>query len=223
MPDYFALAAVREGYAPSAANVPASELRDGRVTRDFELSPIRPDVIAVEDQPRVRHLGNDRFEGRVNSQFQRQAEGRYYRAVFAIPSGQKPAAGTTVRLSLLAKGVQCPHPVRLNREIIDARLPNSPQDGSFGGVVLEFDASYLVDGQNLLEIYSMNCTGDIDDFEFVNVQLHLAPTEDAQSGGSSRPAPHFTAAPGSGRAQPASLRRSTAIRSALDSRSYGLR
>lgn len=171
LPDYFALSAGAPDYVPSSENVSSERLEDSAVRVDFSLAPESETYIIADAVPQVHHLGNNRFNGRINSQFQRESEGERLFAQFPVPASQFPLQ--SVELRLMAKGVQCPHPVRINgREIADT-LPNSPRDGSFGEVVLQIDPELFSPGINSLEITTASCSGDIDDYEFVNVQLHF--------------------------------------------------
>jgi hypothetical protein len=170
VPDYFALSASCGGYLPDSANVSGRALRDGPVHVDFELAARNHDLVIVEELPDVHHLGNDRFDGRINSQFQKPSEGLTYVAEFELTASQ--ARVSQLRLTLMAKGVQCPHEIRLNGAVA-ASLDRSPTDGSFGEFAADLEPDRLREGLNRLEIHSARCSGDIDDFEFVNVQLHL--------------------------------------------------
>lgn len=171
LPDFFALTASKPGYLPKSRNV-ANRVVAGRSTRlNFTLRPQSLQVVPLEEFPVVHHLGNDAFVGQINSQFQRESEGRHYLGEFQLSANQLhdgPAA-----LELLAKGVQCPHRIRINGQYLDVSLDESPEDGSFGFFVAAFDAALLQEGSNTLEIRGSACSGDLDDFEFVNPQIRL--------------------------------------------------
>lgn len=173
VPDFFALSATHAGYVPASANVSALKVRGRTHALDFALAPGSGRVVAIESDPQVHHLGNDLFEGRINSQFQKSSEGRSLERVFELTADQLAGAGRP-RLSLMARGVQCPHQVRVNGRLLAARLGESPADGSFGRVELEVAAGWLVGGANVVSIRAVACNGDLDDFEFVNLQLELA-------------------------------------------------
>jgi hypothetical protein len=174
LPDFVALSAARDGYVPAAVNVPAWRLRGSGLTQDFALEPLTEDIVAIESEPEVHHLGNDRWEGRINSQFQKRAEGRRLRAYFELSAEQVPPRITAASVSLLAKGVQCPHRLYINGHLLDQRMDESPEDGSFGEFSVSFDPDLLTEGENTFEIRGVSCRGDIDDFEFVNIQLRLS-------------------------------------------------
>ncbi|MCH7705161.1 MAG: carboxypeptidase regulatory-like domain-containing protein [Planctomycetes bacterium] len=173
VPDFFALSAARDGYVPGAANVSAENLDDGSVTVDFTLQPERSDVVAIEASPDVHHLGNDRFEGSVNSQFQKESEGDRFLAEFELTAEQLAPNYAEAEIRMLTKGVQCPHEIRINGTEIDATLDRSPRDGSFGEYTGSFDANLLHPGTNTIEFRAISCTGDLDDFEFINIRIGL--------------------------------------------------
>lgn len=171
MPAHFALTASHPEALPKTENVASAALRAGDMVLDFALEPRARDRIVLEPVPDVHHLGNDLFEGRINSQFQKPSEGRRFEVTFEIPGD---AALRRARLTMMTRGVQCAHPIRINGTEV-ARLGNSPANGSFGRFAAAFDAAVLHVGVNTLELRSTTCAGDLDDFEFVNVQIQLEP------------------------------------------------
>ncbi len=173
LPDHFALSVSRRGYLPVSRNLKRADI-EGQVRRlDFTLQRQNELVIAVEQDPKVHHLGNDRFEGNVNSQFQHTAEGANLSIRFTVSSEQLQTQPRRATLSLLAKGVQCPPRIWINGQLIGTNLPESPTDGSFGPTHLPIDPRWLKAGENLVQIAASDCYGDLDDFEFVNLQIHL--------------------------------------------------
>ena len=82
---------------------------------------------------------------------------------------------TRAEVTLLAKGVQRRHRIRINGSTLEQRLENTPDDGSFGEFRASFDAGLLRRGLNTIEIIAKPSSSDIDDFEFVNVQILLSP------------------------------------------------
>lgn len=174
-PDFFALSASREGYLPRTTNVGAANLSANPLTVDFELQRQSSPVIALEEKPDVHHLGNDLFEGRINSRFQREAEGRTFLATFQIDTAQIAADYSRAEIHFFARGVQCSHPLRVNGRLLRERLDASPDDGSFGEFVAEFNPAWLIEGENTFKIRAQSCRGDLDDFEFVNIQIKLIP------------------------------------------------
>jgi len=175
VPEHFALSASAEGFVPESVNIPLRRVQGETLTVNFALSRVTELVIALEDEPDVHHLGNDRFEGRINSQFQKRSEGRTYRASFEIKRSQLPPNFSRAQIVMLVKGVQCPHQVRINSRLVDDWLSSSPRDGSFGEYRASFSPDWLVEGTNRFKIRARSCGGDLDDFEFVNVQIRLLP------------------------------------------------
>ena len=80
-----------------------------------------------------------------------------------------------VEIRLLVKGVQRSHKIAINDTVIDKRLDNAPDDGSFGEFAADFRAGLLRAGTNTVEIIAKPSSSDIDDFEFVNVRIILSP------------------------------------------------
>lgn len=176
--DFVAVTASRPGFLPHAMNLPIAELERG-VVREIRLRPLADTVIAIEEEPRVHHLGDNAFGGSINSQFQKESEGLEFSATFTLTGDQIASLGDLAGVSLLAKGLQADNRIRINGEIVRKRMDASPRDGSFGVFRATFDASWLVHGENTISIESRRSSGsDHDDFEFVNVQIHLDPEDD---------------------------------------------
>jgi len=175
VPDFFAMTASKTGYLAGAANVARHRLQRGALERDFALRPASADLIAIEAEPRVHHLGDDRFEGSINSQFQKMAEGDYYIGRFDIAESQLNPANSAAELTLLTKGVQRRHEVRINGTSLPERLQDSPDDGGFGQFSITFDPELLRSAENSIEIFAASSGGDVDDFEFVTLQIRLQP------------------------------------------------
>jgi hypothetical protein len=173
VPENFAVSATADGYEPAARNVPGSDLASRGIKADFELEPETEMVVAVEDEPEVHHLGNDAFEGAINSQFQRKSEGAALIGEFDLREIQTPPHVERAEVTLLVKGVQCPHQVFVNEKLLRAHVDKSPGDGSFGEIAVLLDPRLLRAGTNTIEIRAVSCRGDLDDFEFVNVQIRL--------------------------------------------------
>lgn len=174
-PEFAAVSASASGFVPQSLNVARRALEAGDVTLEFALAPLSDRVIALEARPTVHHLGNDRFEGRVNSQFQKRSEGVVLVMEFDVTQQQLEQAGRRSKLMLLTRGVQCSHPVWVNNQLLDATLDASRPDGSFGEQRISFATRLLTVGRNALMIRAIDCAGDIDDFELVNVRVRLQP------------------------------------------------
>ncbi|MBL8877479.1 MAG: PD40 domain-containing protein [Phycisphaerales bacterium] len=180
-PDHFAVTATLPGYLPESRNVNRGDVHGRRLRLDFLLRAANESVIAVEDEPEVHHLGNDLFEGVINSQFQRKSEGNMLVGEFSLSASQAPPHLVRVNVSMMVKGLQCPPAIRINGTTLARRSIRSPADGSFGEILLPIDPSLLREGENEISVQAVNCTGDLDDFEFVNVQIRLTRNEQAAS------------------------------------------
>lgn len=174
IPESFAVAASQAGYQPEALNLRSVDVKGKTHRLDFALRVANEDVIVVENDPVVHHLGNDQFEGVANSKFQRRSEGSSFESVFTVTveNSQKESARPAV--TFLAKGVQCPPQVRINGHLVPSNKEVTPDDGTYGTMVFPFDRSLLKVGKNQISIWATSCQGDLDDFEFVNPQIRLA-------------------------------------------------
>lgn len=173
-PDNFAVTAFHTGYVPESRNVRGQVERAVVPKLDFALKPSSESVIAVEREPQVHHLGNDKFEGRINSQFQREAEGEALEATFRVTPEQSRLVVSQAAITFMAKGLQCAPVVELNGTLLRLRSGRSPDDGVFGLVIVPFDPKLLKPGENQIRLEAVSCNGDLDDFEFVNVQIRLS-------------------------------------------------
>lgn len=175
LPDHIAMAASKEGYIPATTSVATEHLRGDIVDVDFALQRATKHIVAIEADPQVHHLGNDRFEGQINSQFQKPSEGLRYGASFTLTAEQLASRPSRCEVWMMTKGVQCPHGVYINGEELDEGLSRSPRDGSFGENIVVFDLDLLHVGENTIELQDISCSGDLDDFEFINLQIRLHP------------------------------------------------
>ena len=173
VPAFFALSASREGYAPTSKNVAAVTVHGTTLELHFELQPETEGEVAIEAVPHVHHLGDDAFSGKINSQFQKQSEGSRFRAVFQLTATQRPPYYTAAEVTMLVKGVQMDHRIRINNEVIQERLNDAPDDGSFGVFRAAFTPDLLKVGANTIEILASSRGDDVDDFEFVNLRIRL--------------------------------------------------
>lgn len=176
-PDNFAVTATHDGYVPESRNVSGAQVRGRRLRLDFTLRAANESVVAVEDEPEVHHLGNDLFEGVINSQFQRKSEGAMLVGEFPLTASQAPPHLVRVTVSMMVKGLQCPPRIAINGALLPRHAVRSPEDGSFGEAIVPVDPSLLREGENQISVQAVSCTGDLDDFEFVNVQIRLTRRE----------------------------------------------
>ncbi len=176
-PDNFAVTASHGDYLPEAKNMKSVDIRGKTRRLDFALRQPSESVIPLEDEPEVHHLGNDRFQGSANSQFQQKSEGTGREFQFTVTAEQIRRRFPAAVVTFLAKGVQCAPRVWVNGHLLDSASKLSPADGAYGTLELPFDSRWLRTGDNTLTMNATDCNGDLDDFEFVNVQIRLtAPT-----------------------------------------------
>ncbi|MCC6660891.1 MAG: PD40 domain-containing protein [Phycisphaerales bacterium] len=173
LPDHVAVSASHEGYTPDSASIASDDLLAG-ARHTFRLAPTERGTIALEGDPEVHHLGNDEFEGRINSQFQKPSEGLVYEAVFRLSADQAPPNVSRAEIVMLVRGAQAPNEIRINGWLLDQRIDESPDDGSFGEFRAAIPVQALVRGDNAITIRSRRGSSDLDDFEFVNVRVRLA-------------------------------------------------
>ena len=97
IPDNFLVSASKDRYVPESANV----LKDGTSAQvvNFELRLITEQVVVLELDPVVHHLGNDNYSGSINSQFQKLSEGLEYGVLFTLSDSQRAATAAQVTLS----------------------------------------------------------------------------------------------------------------------------
>jgi len=170
-PDVFAITAVRPGYEPGASEGTLAGIRRGRPV-EILMTPESRFAVALEEEPRVHHLGNDSFSGSINSQFQRASEGEIYEATFVLAEDAAPPNITGAEVRMLLKGAQTSNPIWINGRRLPEDLTDSPRSGRYEEWTSVFPASWLRAGENTLSIRSVNDPGtDIDDFEFVNVRI----------------------------------------------------
>lgn len=173
LPNHSVATAAREGYVPDSRELTLGPNRK-TIELDFILRPAVRDLIPVEAEPVVHHLGNDRFEGRVNSQFQRASEGVTLTLPFEIAAGQLRRNLSRAAVGFLAKGLQSNAEIRINGRLLPDPLRPSPADGSFAPITVPFDPALLKPGRNHISITTVANEADLDDFEFVNLQIRLS-------------------------------------------------
>lgn len=173
-PDTFAVTASQDGYVPDARNMRASDVAAKTGRLDFRLRTSTDNVIVLEKEPGVHHLGNDQFEGRANSRFQRQSEGTTLTIAYDVTAAQLRGPSNSTAVTFSAKGVQCAPLIWVNGHRLTGTNDLTPADGSYGDLVYPFDKSWLHAGKNEIKISATICNGDLDDFEFVNVQVRLS-------------------------------------------------
>jgi hypothetical protein len=180
-----------DAFVPQTRSIERARLEEKKkLVINFSLEPESQNTLATETAPDVHHLGDDRFSGSINSQFQKRSEGAKFTIGFEIAPEilANPLARAEVRL--MAKGVQRRHKIFVNRRLLERRLDEAPEDGGFGEFIAPFDPALLVAGVNRLSIEALPSDEDIDDFEFVNIRVYLVPVSalDQGAGASLNPA-----------------------------------
>ena len=177
LPSPFLVVVAKSGYVPITANVQKGSNDSFALNESLEAAG--QDILVVEVDPALHHLGDDFYGGTINSQFQRRTEGTTYTRSFIVSSVQRNYANAT--LTLTAKGLQNGNTVLVNGSQIGI-LDTSPSNGSFGDVTFSFPTN-IMSSSNTLEIKAaFNSSGDYDDFEFTNALIRF-------SGSSSNPPP----------------------------------
>jgi hypothetical protein len=164
------------GFIPAPLLLRRSDLNPSGVSeRTVVLEPANPLVLAIEPEPLLHHLGDDTFEGVINSQFQRQQEGVLFQRFFSL--SQEQASSPRFEVSFVAKGVNESGSVfALNNNSI--ALPATDSEGSFSIASFEGETSqYFQPGSNVFTISSgfVAEINDYDDFEFINPLIRFLP------------------------------------------------
>lgn len=172
LPTEMAYLITKDGYAPVAA--PLNLGSSGTIAMpDLEMEPLGPGLVQFDVIPSLHHLGNGKFSGSVNSQFQMNVEGTAYAKEFTLSAQQ--ATATEASITMLIKGIDqnCKDTLDINGSRV-GYLPSSPSSGSFGTARVTIPMSLLKAGVNKLTITATYCTSDIDDFEFTNGIMRLS-------------------------------------------------
>lgn len=182
--DHAVLAVVAQGYRYQTISFGRNDFLyndQHHVERNVQLRKADDRYIPVSEGWGVYHLGDDYYEGSVNSQFQKESIGLKKAFEFFVEQG--PVLGADIlKINFKAKGVQgdfAYNSVSINNKVV-GYLPSSPQDGSYEEVTLsiplsEVDLSY--NNMNTLAFKSAQNVfnaNDHDDFEITNIYLELA-------------------------------------------------
>lgn len=181
---YPAASVTKPGYEPQT--ILCASLQGGSVcSQDVQLIPLAANVSIPVGGDMVMHLGDDLFEGSVNSQFQKASDG--VELVFPIAdwAEQLKAVGITkATVYLDAKGWQsgiCNNLVALSGDAGTLTLPGgvSPAEGYWAGgrqVPFEFAVAQVGSVNAELRITSGRCNGtsDLDDFEINRIRVEFS-------------------------------------------------
>ncbi len=140
LPDSFAILASGEEYVPDSRNI-TKTADTYKYVVDFSMEKIPPDMIILEIEPALHHLGDGAYEGAINSQFQSGAEGTGYTKTFDVNDFH--LSFSKAEISLFAKGLQAGNRLNINGNLI-GYMSSSPSDGSFGTLSWTFETSILV-------------------------------------------------------------------------------
>ncbi len=166
--------AYADGYVPKTREITKTEQENFH--EDFVLEPIKPNEIVLEIEPHLHHLGDGKYSGSVNSEFQRAgAEGTEFSKTFFIDDFQYNNF-KRAKVTFEAKGVQN-YNDRLIINDYSTSLQSSPDDGSYGTQSFTIDKSEYHPGENEIKITS-GYTTDFDDFEFINVKITFIEPDD---------------------------------------------
>jgi hypothetical protein len=181
---YPAASVTKPGYEPQT--ILCASLQGGSAcSQDVQMIPLAANVSIPVGGDMVMHLGDDLFEGSVNSQFQKASDG--VELVFPIAdwAEQLKAAGITkATVYLDAKGWQsgiCSNLVALSGDTGTLTLPGgeSPAQGYWAGgkqVPFVFAVAQVGSRNAELRITSGSCNGtsDFDDFEINRIRVEFS-------------------------------------------------
>lgn len=170
------------GYEPQTILCP--KLKGGQsCTQSVGLVPLADNVSIPVGGDIVMHLGDDRFDGATNSQFQKATDGVELAFVIADWAEKVQAGFTKATVYLDAKGwqtSQCQNTISLAGDAGYVTLPggNSPTDGYWGGgKQVPFDFTVAQVGAQMAELRitagSCNGTTDLDDFEINRIRVYF--------------------------------------------------
>jgi len=169
IPSTIALTASLNGYGDEAINIYINSQNE--FNNDFILTQGLSEVVNIDNT--LHHLGDDNYGGTVNSQFQSNTDGIEYTNNFEL--NNKFLQYDQATLEVFIKGSQdslnkgLPNYIYMNNIIVGS-MGNSPEDGSFEKIFINFPISYLDEGNNIVKIISSE-GNTYDDFEFTNLKI----------------------------------------------------
>jgi len=178
-----AASVIKDGYEPQTILCPT--LQGGQsCTRDVLLIPLAANVSIPVGGDIVMHLGDDKFDGVVNSQFQKKTDGAQLSFAIADWAAKVQAGYSKATVYLDAKGWQtdrCMNLIGLSGDIGTVSLPggNSPSDGYWGGgkqVPFEFSVAQVGALRAEVRVSAGACNGttDLDDFEINRIRVYFS-------------------------------------------------
>jgi hypothetical protein len=180
---YPAASVEKPGYEPQT--ILCRKLQGGDTcANNVEIIPLADNVSIPVGGGVVMHLGDDRFEGAVNSQFQKKTDGSQLVFVIDDWAAKLTAGYTKATVYLDAKGWQtssCNNLIELAGDGGTVSLPggNSPSDGYWAGgkqVPFEFSTSQVGALRAELRVIAGQCNGttDLDDFEINRIRVYFS-------------------------------------------------
>lgn len=173
----------KPGYEPQT--LLCSKLQGGDTcASSVQIVPLADNVSIPLGGGIVMHLGDDLFEGVVNSQFQKKTDGAELAFVIDDWAAKVQAGYTKATVYLDAKGWQtdrCMNLIGLSGDIGTVTLPggNSPTDGYWGGgkqVPFEFSVAQVGALRAQVRVSAGACSGttDLDDFEINRIRVYFS-------------------------------------------------
>ncbi len=177
VPEFFAMTVSKDGFIPASVNVARSSVRGDTWSKIVSLETEQPETIVLEPVPWMHHLGDGTFGASADGLFQSESEGIIYEHSFDMEAEQLSPNYDEATLSIFVRGAQeSGNRIELNGTVVEPRLCCSPDDGSFEEQEIALPMDLLLEGENTLTVYSDSNPDnpeDHDDFEFVNIQVHV--------------------------------------------------
>jgi hypothetical protein len=181
--EYPAASVEKPGYEPQT--VLCREFQGGDTcSNDVQLVPLAENVSIPVGGGIVMHLGDDLFEGAVNSQFQKKTDGAELAFVIDDWAAKVKAGYTKATVYLDAKGwqtSQCANLVAISGDAGTVSLPggNSPADGYWAGgkqAPFEFTVAQIGAQSAQVRVIAGACSGttDLDDFEINRLRVYFS-------------------------------------------------
>lgn len=190
-PQYFAGLINAENYRPTTIlfSFPNNNLAVDTKTSNPNLELLKESDIIFFNGLDIIHLGDDQFQGAVNSQLQIKAQGKVQVDYFTYSDSLK-SKYDNICISFLGRGFNSikegsKDPISLSNSgqagtYIVKILPDSAEDGSFSQYKECFSLSSFKAGDKVqLQINSLPVSNDYDDFEMINVFGELSGSESA--------------------------------------------
>ena len=181
------LMAVKDDYELGAFPIKLNEKNQWNL--NIPIKKLTPYEISIISEPLIIHLGDDSYNGSINSNFQSSAIGLSWEHSFTETHTQSECSEADVAFQ--AKGVQW---TKMIFNSTSYEVPESANDGSYSSYKIRVDATGSV--YDTVQFVSESpYYGDYDDLEFTNVKVTFCPdqngatddssSDNGQSGGTS--------------------------------------